>query len=233
MEDDDFFNKEDFGARVRALTDRFESVADAARFLGVKEQTLRNAREGKNEPRAPLLLALSRRLGVSMDYLLGLSPPSTVARVALPDHDTKAVPKLDIRAAAGAGAVNHSGGGATLTFPLWMLRKLSKNIGNLRLLRAVGDSMSPTIEHGALLLVDEAENKLPDKTPHPKRDCDQLDIYVFSQGDELRVKRLRKTARGDLIIFCDNRAYDPESLGPRDRQGFKIHGRVVWWDNRL
>jgi len=222
----------EFGARVTALTDRFVSVADAARKLGIKEQTLRNARDGLGEPRAPLLLALSQGLNVSMEYLLGViddpTPPPTILGGRSP---ALMVQKLDIRAAAGGGAANE---GATveetLEFPLWMAQKLARNVSRLRLLRAAGDSMEPTIRNGALLLVDEGDRELPKKPPKSRNPWDDRDLYVFTQDDEVRVKRLRLDKRGHVLALSDNPAYDPEILR---RQDFKIEGRVVWWDNRL
>lgn len=237
-EDDEIFAKEDFGERVRALTDRFASVAEAARFLGVKEQTLRNAREGKNEPRAPLLLALSKKLHVSLGYLLGLSDDPSAPTLAswVANFPPRMVPRFDARAAAGAGAVNHVVAPEEgLAFPEWMLRKLAPSTAKLCFLRASGDSMEPTIGNNALLLIDERiqERQLPDVAPRPKSDYDHPDIYVFLLGPDLRVKRLRKKPNGDVLIMSDNRAHDPELLRGDDLKRLKICGRVIWWDNRL
>jgi phage repressor protein C with HTH and peptisase S24 domain len=237
-EDHELFAKEEFGARVRALTAGFATVAEAARFLGVKEQTLRNARAGKNNPQAPLLLALSRKLNVSMTFLLGLDDdsgllPSDAGAATAPP---RMVPRLDVGAAAGTGAVNPTAAGEErLAFPAWMLAKIAQPGAELRFLRAPGDGMEPTIADGALLLIDQraAERELPKQTPRPKNDFDHPDIYVFLMGHDLHVKRLRVKPNGDVLIISDNHAHDPELLRGGDLEGFKIVGRVIWWDNRL
>jgi phage repressor protein C with HTH and peptisase S24 domain len=224
---------------VTALTDRFRSVAEAARFLGVEENTLRNARAGKNEPRAPLLVALSTRLNVSMNYLLGLSDDPTPPTVQGGTHGAafgfRLVPKLDVCAAAGAGSPERIHAVAErLPFPDWMLKKLAPPEAELCFLRADGASMAPTIADGALLLVDqgEAARELPDALARAD-EFDAGDIYVFLIGDELRVKRLRKNAAGEIVVISDNRVHLPEVLREADLKRFEMLGRVIWWDNRL
>lgn len=229
-----------FGARVRALVDRFDSVAEAARFLDVAEQTLRNACSGEHEPRSPLLIALSEKFGVSVDYLLGRSDESELTTenggTFYGVNSFVRVPRLEVRAAAGAGSVNHTfATDRELPFPRWMLRRLAPYGDRLSFLRAKGDSMEPMIADGALLLVCEAEydQKLPERAPKPRSAWDHTDIYVFLLDGETRVKRLRRAKHGAIVVSSDNTAYPPEVLLEDDLKGFKICGRVVWWDNRL
>ena len=210
---------EAIGGREKALS--FEKRSDG-RF---KRKTLQSWIDGDTSPGLAELVDLAHATGRDWRFFFPheLESPETIE-----------IQKLDVRVAAGGGAFN-SGHPANepLVFPMWMARKLSKNVGRLRFLRATGDSMLPVIRNGALLLVDERDRELPTPPPRPKNEFDHPDIYVFSQGDDLRVKRLRLTPKGDILVLSDNRAFDPETLDKRDRQGFKIHGRVVWWDNRL
>lgn len=231
----------EFGARVRGLVERFDSLAEAARFLGIHENTLRNACSGEHEPRAPLLLALSTKFNVSMDYLLGLSddplpPPPKKGGKQAETLGFERLPRLDVRAAAGAGAVNHIFAiEEMLAFPHWMLQRLAPAGSKLSFLHARGDSMEPTIADGALLLVSENERDLhlPERPPKPRNEWDHTDIYVFLLGNELRVKRLHKGRRGEVLVISDNRSYDPDVLHKEELKRFKICGRVIWWDNRL
>ena len=118
-------------------------------------------------------------------------------------------------------------------FPLWMAQKLTKTargkVASLRFMRALGDSMEPLIEPGALLLVDESDADHR-RSPKPRKASDHNNIYVFLQDGALRVKRLRVDRKGATIALSDNPAYDPEFL---HKQDFKVLGRVIWWDNRL
>ncbi|MCC3246187.1 hypothetical protein LG047_12790 [Methylocystis sp. WRRC1] len=227
----------EFARRVCELTDPLGSVANAARILGVPDNTLRRARAGENEPQAPLLLALSEKLGVSMSYLLGVDDDptpqiATHGEKRAPETQFAVVPHLDVRAAAGPGSVNHIVAvKERLAFPAWMLHKLGAAKAKLAFMRASGDSMLPTIADGALLLVNESETDLPPRPPPRKSDWDHPDIYVF--GDEPRVKRLRRNGKGEIVVISDNLAYDPEILRGPELKRCIIHGRVIWWDNRL
>lgn len=231
----------EFGERITALTDPLGSIAKASKELKIPANTLSRLRRGENEPTPGVLLALADGLHVSMDYLLGLSdePLALPPKVGRPQADPLAferVPRLDVRAAAGAGSINHMFAiDGELPFPHWMLQKLAPPGAKLSFLRAKGDSMEPTIVDGALLLVADSNGDLrvPDRPPKPKNRSDVQDIYVFLQGDDLRVKRLRKSKQGAIFIMSDNPAYEPEVLLKDDLKRFKLCGRVIWWDNRL
>lgn len=114
-----------------------------------------------------------------------------------------------------------------------MLQKLTKTArgkpARLSLIRAAGDSMEPLIRSGALLLVDETARD-PRSSPKPENLWDHTDVYIFLEGDELRLKRLLVDPKGATIALSENSAYRPEILR---RQDFKVLGRVIWWDNRL
>lgn len=229
-----------FGERITALTDPFGSIAKASKALNIPANTLSRLRRGENEPTPGVLLALAEGLHVSMDYLLGLSDeplavPTKHGSPLADPHAFERVPRLDVRAAAGAGSINHMFSvDGELAFPHWMLQKLAPPGAKLSFLRAKGDSMEPTIVDGALLLVADSNGdlRLPDRPPKP-RNWNAPDIYVFLQGDDLRVKRLRKAKQGAIFVMSDNPAYEPEVLLKDDLKRFKICGRVIWWDNRL
>lgn len=214
-------------AEVRALVGSFASLADAQKHLDTE----------KGEPDPALLLALAEKFHVSMEFLLGLSDDPSPS----PSRDRgkmsssvmfKPVRRLDVHASAGAGAVNHGFTvDAMLPFPRWMLQKLGATSAKLSFLRARGDSLEPTIKNGALLLVDEGDVKLRFPPPKAESPWSHPDIYVFSRGDELRVKHLRRDkTKGLLFALSDHPAYEPEILSEAD---IKIEGRVIWWDNRL
>lgn len=225
----------EFSSRLRDLVRKnWKSYREAAEALDVPESTLTRCARGDGEPSAGLLLALSTKLNVSMSYLLGLEDEPTpsakpVAR-GKPAIDIIGVPKIDVRAAAGAGSVNQIHAvKTTLPFPLWMLHKLAAPNAKVSFMRASGDSMWPTFDDKALLLVNESDATLPKR---PEKPVDDLDIFVFLQEDHLRVKRLSR-AGNEIVATSDNRKYAPEILRGPDLKRFKIIGRVIWWDNRL
>ncbi len=64
-----------FGARLRDLRDNqgFHSQQALANALGVAQSTVANWERGRREPNYATTVRLARLLGVSTDYLLGLS----------------------------------------------------------------------------------------------------------------------------------------------------------------
>ena len=234
-------NLVEFARRLKELLAKYKSFREAAEELDIPESTLTRVARGANEPGSALLLALSTKLNVSMSYLLGLDDELTPAIRAgerlKSEFGLVPVPRLDARAAAGSGSINHIVAiDKTLPFPVWMLHKLAPPGAKVSFIRASGDSMLPTFDDGALLLVNESENQLPSKPSKPKTpksDYDPRDIFVFLLGADQRVKRLRRLAADEILIISDNRAYDPEILRGAELKRFKIFGRVIWWDNRL
>lgn len=80
--------------------------------------------------------------------------------------------------------------------------------------RVAGDSMSPRIEPGELLIVDRMVETKDD------------DIVIARIGDELCVKRLRIGDGGGVWLVSENKAYPPiEVTGETD---FEVWGRVMY-----
>ncbi|MBY6243924.1 LexA family transcriptional regulator [Methylosinus sp. Sm6] len=226
---------------MNTLLAPYGSIAKASKALGIPASTLSRLRRGINEPTSESLLSLAKALNVSMEYLVGLSDEPIPSSPSLSGQagDVSAftrVPRLDVRAAAGGGAVNHATSVETyLAFPRWMLERLAPSGSKLTFLRALGDSMEPTIIDGALMLVIEnvGDMRLPQRAPKRRHVWEAVDIYVFLLDGETRVKRLRNAAQGAVLIISDNPAYDLEVLLKEDLNRLAICGRVIWWDNRL
>lgn len=205
------------GGRSKALS---IEKASLGRF---QRSRLQSWIDGKTSPPFDELLEFARWLGKEPSYFF----PTGSAGAVVP------VQKLDVRAAAGPGAVNgFANVEEELEFPEWMATKLGVARSKLRLLRAHGDSMEPTIANGALLLFELREDASP--PGKGRRDPRKLpnDIFVFRMGGDLRVKRIH-AAKGGAILISDNPEYDPEFVRGADRDGFKIIGQVVWWCNWL
>ena len=85
--------------------------------------------------------------------------------------------------------------------------------------------MSPTIEDGDIVLVDEGcqGEELQDGR-----------VYVIRKGEEIYVKRYRKGV-GCLLFRGDNRdrAYLDVEVKEGDEDGFKVIGRVLWAGKEL
>ena len=129
------------------------------------------------------------------------------------------VPHYDVKVGAGPGKIvcdvdqRHQG----MAFQVGWLRSLGLNPAKLMCLNAAGDSMEPSIQDGAMLLVDTAQ-----KTVISGK------VYVIRYGDEIRVKRLSRRYDGALVIQSDNQFYKEEVIPPEALDdGVGIIGRVI------
>ncbi len=140
------------------------------------------------------------------------------------------VPRYDVRASAGAGAL-------VLTEDVaeylsvgreWLRRALpswAPPNAVVGILEGAGDSMEPTIRDGDLLMVVQGVEW---------RTVELGGIFVLSVDDRVLLKRLEILQNGDLNIISDNKAYSPwivkmEEIDYR----VQIHGFVFFGGGKL
>lgn len=122
------------------------------------------------------------------------------------------VPRLDVAASAGPGALNETAallGAGAITPEL--ARALRLRDGAASIIRVAGTSMEPGLRDGDELLVDET-----DRTPDARGG-----IYVIRVDGALLVKRVRRGRRG-WAVTSDN----PDA--PAVTGDPAVIGRVVW-----
>ena len=169
----------------------------------------------------PLRLRLAEITGADQaDFLdpalRALRPPSNGG-----DDRTVRVPLHAVRAAAGGGSVadEAAGGRDSLAFPPTLLRRITAApASGLKLLSISGDSMSPTLEDGDLVMVDTQR-----RMPSPPG------IFILDDGVGLVAKRVDAIPNSwplALRLSSDNPAYSNYR-----RQVDEVHivGRVVWF----
>jgi phage repressor protein C with HTH and peptisase S24 domain len=135
-----------------------------------------------------------------------------------------AVPRLDVRASAGPGALGSTEYVVShVAFDRKWLRQLcAAKPDDLSIVLVQGDSMSPTLADGDDIMVDRGDGA------ERLRDG----IYVLLREDELVVKRLAvNPANGRITLKSDNPAY-PE-WPDCDPAAIAIAGRVVWTGRRV
>jgi Peptidase S24-like len=158
---------------------------------------------------------LARYFGVDEKLLGGMA--TTARKLGL-----LMIPKLDVGASAGAGAISDAETLAgKIGFDEKWLRKLAADPARLSLIRVDGDSMLPTLNNGDDIMVDgsTATGALRDG------------IHVIRMDDVLMVKRLAKGPAGRLAVLSDNPAYP--DWPDVDGSTVAIIGRVVWAGRRL
>lgn len=121
----------------------------------------------------------------------------------------------DVEAATGAGSViGEEHCIARLAFDRDWLRRLGVAPKDATLIYVRGDSMKPTIQPGATVLVDRARTEVRDRH-----------VYVFGHRDlGLFVKRLQHL-EGRFLVRSDNPFHGDEIA---DFDGVTIIGEVLW-----
>ena len=227
--------------RLRSAVELGGGPGKASEKSGVALRTLGNYMSGRSEMKAGALVRLAEACGVSLDWLATGKPPvhpvdrladfiavagdDVVVAEAKRYADLGAegeyvlVPRYDVRASAGGGAVVHSEQVVDhLAFKAdWVRNRLGINPAHLLLLEAVGDSMEPTISDGDLLLVSTNEPRIRDNA-----------IYALNVSGDLMVKRVQKRLDGTLVVSSDNPRYRPEEVAPRDSDILRVIGQVLW-----
>lgn len=158
---------------------------------------------------------LAEFLGVGEGELGGSEENSRIN----PSAEWLDIPRLDVAAAAGAGAT--AGPEAQIgafRFSARWLRQQGLEPAMLSAILVAGDSMEPLLRDGDEILVD--------RTPRPPRDG----IHVVRIGDALLVKRVQTGIPGRIVLESQNPAYRPIELAPDE---VEIVGRVVWKSGRL
>lgn len=124
-----------------------------------------------------------------------------------------------VHASAGAGVTPISEhANAVLAFERQFLRDRGAVPDSCTVIKARGDSMTPTIPDGSLLVVD-----------HSQREVANGYITVIGVGDDLLVKRIRRRLDGMVELISDNAAYAPEVIAADRLEQLRIVGRVIYF----
>ena len=209
-------------ARLLALSqDKGVSLAALSELLGRNpsylQQFIRKGSPRKLEEQDRATLA--RFFGVGEEELRETQEKSYVKP---PRRDSGAwleVPRLDLGASAGLGAMLPGGEGAfdTFRFSRRWLAEQGLESAQLCAIRVEGDSMEPLLNDGDEILVD--------RSPRPFRDG----IHVVRLGDTLMVKRVASAGPGRIALLSQNLAYPPVEVAAEE---VAIIGRDVWKGGR-
>lgn len=206
-----------------------------AELTSIPAPTLKDYYSGRTSPPLDRFLRIAVAAGIDPAEFFR-APALMTSRAAQPNITM--IPVLDISAAAGSGTqADVVKAVSELPFPTEFIRKLAPIGAELSCLRCSGDSMAPTIEDGAILIIDERQRTLhPWRRPSakgPRKRSTPDDIFVFNQSGDLRLKRLRDLGDGTVAILSDNGDVSPELFKLGRDGALAIVGKVIWWDNRL
>jgi phage repressor protein C with HTH and peptisase S24 domain len=211
------------GAVIRRLRkERDLNQVDLAERIGTDSGNVSRYETDKQKPSMDMLEKIADALGTSVSEIYRLAEDGA-GQVPAASEKYVMVPRLNLAVAAGNGTEpdNVEIQGA-LAFQREWLRKKGLNPDTLEIYDANGDSMSPYIENGDVLLVDVSAQE-------PKNN----EVWVLWQGAPLgvRVKRIFYRENGDLIIRSDNpdKTQYPDEIVPGPQcDTVKTVGKVVW-----
>ncbi|WP_084174666.1 XRE family transcriptional regulator [Afifella pfennigii] len=224
---------QDLSGRLAAERKRLAlSQREMAAAVGVSKTSWENYEAGKSSPGARVLASLAE-LGADLHWLLtgaALRDGENESQRLSKTPEVRAegfalIPKIDVQAAAGAGAVvdSEAVSAEIALSPRW-LRARHINPAGARMLTAKGDSMEPTIRSGDTLIVDTSIEMVVDSG-----------IYVVVYGGLLLVKRVQLRRDGSVILKSDNPAahYEDEIVPAAEAHELRIAGRVMWFGREI
>lgn len=99
-------------------------------------------------------------------------------------------------------------------FRIDWLKRFATSPTNVILMEVEGDSMSPTLQNGNIVLIDTGRrNFKPGK------------LFAIRHGDIIQIKRLDIASTGIFRIYSDNPLYGREDCAPDD---LHIIGQLIW-----
>lgn len=201
----------DFSRRFSLIVDDLGGQNAAARALGIPQSTVFRLVSG-GEPSLPTLKTIAEKTGRSILWL-------ATGAESMEVNDPVLIPLRDITASAGPGSeVDDEAPRAWLHFAPTMVEGWRRNPAHIEAITARGDSMEPTIQDGAIVLIDRSERQVRSGK-----------IYAFRTPDGLRLKRYQPSISGGILLVSDNEAqYKAEHVSLDEFERLKIAGRAFW-----
>lgn len=207
--------------RVRSiLQERDISQASFARQIEVSPQTVSAWFSGRNRPGIEEVAKMCKVLHVSPSWLM-TGREDAIEHQSLVCEDTICIPILDVRASCGIKEVLNPNAAVVEVMQVtkqWALRNCGGDVNfrALNLITVTGDSMSPTLDDGDLVIIDRSVERFETDS-----------MFVFTIDDGLYIKRIQRIGR-KFHVISDNPLYQPYVLEPADLEhGFAVRGRVV------
>jgi len=202
------------------------SKAEFARLVGVSGAAVTDWESGAIKSlSAEKLLAIARVTHKPPEWLLtgrDLEKTQKVPESLLPrtpsEEDYVLIPQYNVKGSCGNGHWNdHVEVKGELAFKRKWLKEYGITYEQAQVIYASGDSMSPTIEDHAVVLIDVSKTE-------PRNGK----VFALLLDDEVRIKRLFKSTRGEWRLASDssNKMLYPDE--PVDLDHVGIIGQCVW-----
>lgn len=201
-----------------------------AKMFGVSQKGARKWLEGEAIPNTKRLPEIARKLGVRGEWLLTgqgpmrTAPPGPEVLTSPPtaeaaDGEAIVIPRFCIAASAGGGCWPQDDQVVEqITLKQSWLRRMfpAVSLAALAVMSVHGDSMSPTLRDGDLMLIDRSVEEVGPEG-----------VYVLTIEGDLYVKRVQREP-GQLIIKSDNTLYRAWEVPRAALDQVRVHGRMVY-----
>jgi len=216
--------------RLKNLRENLKlTQSELGQKIGRKWSQVRDMESGKVNVSPLISKILYYTVNANPEWLLEGRKPMFLAERGKPPEDFAYIPLYDVKAATGAGAFPPEGEEVKdlLAFKRdWIINELRVSVGGLSMLFVEGDSMTPTLNPGDIMLIVKDQNM-----------ADIQDgIYVVRLEGALLVKRLQRLPGNKLKVKSDNSAYEPfiiDMVAAKLVDDFHVIGRVVWAGRRF
>ena len=198
------------------------TVAGIAKALGLKKHTYYNY-EAENPqkrvlPKADTLIAISKVVDRSVDWLLSGEEHITAEPKTAPMEGFTCIPRYDVECSAGGGAFDRMECVVDrLPFKTEWLKRMGVAPEHAALVTVMGDSMHPTLDSGNIMLLDLSDEKLRDGK-----------IYALQVDGGLLIKRVQLRHNGAVTLKSDNPQYESYGLSAEEAKELRVVGRLVW-----
>lgn len=196
------------------------SQSELARLVGITQGAIAKI-VGNTPGGSSHLHKIARALGTTPEYLTGESDDPSAGAVPTPtgkdiaEHlDLVEIAMVDMAYGMGATFADDRIGVDLVHFPkIWVDQLTHSAPAHLAWARGKGDSMSPTISDGDMVLIDRSERRVEDQDL----------IWAFTIGDMAMIKRLR--IRGDKVTILSDNGEVPTNTAHPDE--INIIGRIT------
>lgn len=237
---------------------RGRSIRSAADDWGLPFSTVRNWLSRGSIPPLDTAAKVAKIEGISLDWLAEISdePNSALSSKIEPGQPVTASQPIrtelddgfvmvhdfsNVEAAAGGGAyVTDEEAVERMAFRREWIAREGLQAQALRIIRARGDSMEPTIQDGAPILVEafsyaDAQGNVRHLRAGstPEEVVTRDGVYVIRLNERLLVKRLQLDMLGGLLVKSDNQTYDTLHITASQIEEIAVIGRVVWTGRKL
>lgn len=196
----------EYGEKIKkARLERGYTQKDIAEFLKLSDAQISRMEHSVNMPNMEQIIKLSELLGKPVSYFFSDS------WIGVDEVDNKNIAYIPVLGQIACGEPIMTTENIECYEP--MLKETLPS-GNLAFLEAYGDSMSPTIEDGDLVLI-SIQSEIEDG---------EICAVLLEGGDRATLKRVKRQDNM-ILLLSDNSAYDPIIITEESQA--RIFGKAI------